>query len=113
MEIMEDMIEQLHLKLWKIISRLSKTKKVAGNSQYGYTKSKKCLTSDEKAGYVGKRRPDDVVYLDLDCDMLSHSIHIVKQEMRTGHVGSTTEKGKSSKTVHLPDPVFSILLFLK
>ena len=49
----------------------------------------------------------------LACDMLPHGILIAKQEIETGHVGSETEQGKSSKRVHLPDPVFSILLFLR
>lgn len=64
-----------------------------------------------REGSVGKKKAE--VYLDSACDMLPHSILTVKQEVRTGHVGSATEQEKSSKTVHFPDTVFSILLLLR
>lgn len=62
-------------------------------------------------GSIGKKRAEDV-YLDSACDMLPHSILTVKQEIRTGDVCSETDQGKSSKPLHFPDAVFSILLLL-
>lgn len=64
-----------------------------------------------RKGSAGKKRAD--VYLDSACDMLPHSILTVKQEIRTRHVSSAIEQGKSSKIVHFPDAVFSILLLLR
>ena len=63
------MADQLHLKLWELISRLSKSKKVTGDSQHGLPKQ---ITPDwpehvcdEKTGSAGKGRAEDVAYLDF------------------------------------------------
>lgn len=111
------MADQLHLKLWEVMSRLSKSKEVTGDSQHGFTKSKLCLTGlstsvMRRLALQARGERKMLLTWTLACDMLPHSILTVKREIRTGHVGSATEQGKSSKRVHLPDPVFSVLLFL-
>lgn len=66
-------------KFLEAISKHVKDKRVIGNDQHGFTKSKSCLTNpidfyDEVTGAVGKGKALDVAYVSKDWQFLTVSL---------------------------------------